>query len=200
MPSPFYKSNEKLIVYISYDKSITKLTGKDSEVFALQNGASSEDLLANFFNSYPSVFKKAVPGTLIYTINGAQNPIFHLIQTGDFVEFSLISIERLRDNLLQELEALISALKMSFSVQDILNFVELENSEDPERMFKHFIRNEDEKKESIALLEDLMFKVWNSFPRKSLNGKSLSQSIHEELVEELFKVQESKNLEVKSKK
>ncbi len=200
MPSPFYKNDEKVIVYLNYDKSIAKLTGKNTEVFALQQGSSSEELLAHFFNSYPSVFKKAIPGTLIYSINGAQNPVMHTLQTGDSVSFKLISLTRLRQNLLQELESLISLLEVSFSVKELLEFIEKEDSDNPEKMFKNFLNKEDEKKEAIALLEDVMFKVWNSFPRKSLNGKSFSQFVHEDLMKELFEIQKNDNLKIKTKK
>ncbi len=193
MPSPFYKNNEYTIVYLNYDESVSKLTGKDNDVFALKFGAPAEELLAHFFSNYPQVFKKAVPGTLIYTINGASVPPFYTLQTGDSVFFKLITLNKLRKDLLQDLESLIKALDVSFSSGELVAFVEEDNSDNPEAMFKKFIQKEDEKKEGIDILEDVMFKVWNSFPRKSFKGKSFSQNLHKELLKEFSEIKFEKD-------
>ena len=188
MPSPIrIQRDRSTIVYISYDENLQKILGRKNESFALLDGSKSEDFLINFFEIYPHVFEKAIPGTLQYLINGAPSLPYQLLQTGDSISMTLISMRELIKTLKEDIDAMSQKLSLSFGSEEVCEFVRYKDPKEPQDLFTEFKLDKEEDSDEIFIMEDLLFKAWSSFPRESLGGKSQIQVMHQDILEEFRK-------------
>ncbi len=189
MPSPInpYNLESNTIVYLKYDSQITKITSKKNDVFALGPNTNADELLASFFEKYPQVFKKAVPGTLLHKINGAFAEPSQKLQTGDFVELGLISVASLRKQIKKEIDELTSELKLNFSSKDVASFVFEDTSDTPDKLLNTFLPHNTSdtfSEEQLFIIEGALVRAWSSLPQKRHGGKSQMQILHKELLKD----------------
>ena len=185
----YNNKNSATIVYVRYDKRIAKLADRHEDTFALQDPANFDALLMRFFEMYPAVFEKAIPGTLIQKVNGAPAVPAQALFTGDMVEMELMSTKELRDLILQDLQVALKGFRMKIRPEEIVKEVFEATNDNPDEFIDKFTNKETKMVEDDLLYyEDLLFKVFNSFPQKRLGGKSQMEVLHEELMNEFKKL------------
>ena len=178
------------IIYVKYLPGAFKYSGVKEETLALDIQMTIDELLFNIFEKYPKLFEKAVPGTLIQKVNGALAYPNYVLQTGDLVEYDLISLGEFRDKLRQDLKKKIEKNKLPFSVEDVELFVLESNEDDIKDLIPKFLQGVDISINELDETADLLVKIWNSFPQKRLKGKSQMQAIHQDLLNDLQGIKE----------
>jgi len=202
MPSPVnpYNPESNTIVFIKYDSKITRLISKQQDTFALGASANADELLASFFEKYPQVFEKAVPGTLLHKINGAIATPAQPLQTGDFVEFGLMSLAALRRQIKKEIDSLSNLYDLGFSSQEVASYVFESQDDNPDKFLLKFLPETILQKiseEEWLSIENALFKAWASLPRRKFKGKSQMQILHKDLMKELISAQNEQKSKLK---
>ncbi len=177
-----------IIIYISYDKKISSITNSKSETLSLRPNTSSEEFLSILFNKYPALLKQAVPGTLIHKINGAPAHAEQKLQTGDYIEMSLISLRKLRSSIKKDIDFWAESLGLRFSSEDVINFIYNSDEKGMEKIIDEFLKDEVLLEDPLVIeeLSNTLLRAWNSFPQKRLKGKSAMQVLHKEIVQEIL--------------
>ncbi len=202
MKSPIQFPQEKIIVYLRYGNNLQKLIGKESETLALPPFSHFDSLLFELFNIYPMLLQMAVPGTLKQKINGAAAELLFPLQTGDFIELDLITLNDFMLELKEDIDKFAAINLLSFNFESIKDKVYLSEGKDFDQELSDEIKEVQElslSPEDNEFIMNLLWRAWSSLPRKELGGKSMAQKIHSELVEEFELQSKKENKKVKSK-
>ncbi len=179
------KIQDSVIVYLNYGKGIKRLIHKTNDIFAFTEQADADVLLGRFFETYPIIFEKAIPGTLTHRINGAFAYPQQLLRTGDMVELELITLRSLRIALEKEMDNLIKEFKLQFTTEQIKKAIFEEKTEIYENFLNKFaVLPKKYNNEDLLVVEDVLIRAWNTFPQKKLKGKSQMETLHNELLKE----------------
>ncbi len=157
-------------VKIFYDDDLRKITGKDLEEAVVSENLDFVAFLNFIFSSYPEIPKKFLPGTLAFSLNGRKPKEDEILNDGDELKMSGMTIEEIRNNIEFQINEIIDSYKIDATFEKIREKVFNENNQkdfnDLSRLFVEKIANLDE----INAVLQVVNAAWNYFPHRSLNG------------------------------